>query len=162
MRKLKRNQLKWTASGNQKLNPMPGNFLVLWETGWLMSEPVVCWYWKCFFRTAERWLVQQASAGKCYSVQSRMTGRHRRMGTERLRNWNLHVAGNPCLGFHAGSLNANCGEGFVDAGVVDEFTSNFRNFCLKSMGHQGRDRRSTRIHCRWSKTEVSKLSMRWH
>lgn len=94
-------------------------------------SPVVCWYCKCFFRATERWLVHQASAGNCSSVQAGMAERHHRMGTERLRNRNLHVAGKPYLGFRCDSLTANCGEGLVDVGVVGEFISNFRAFCLR-------------------------------
>lgn len=95
------------------------------------------------------------------SVQTGMAERHHRMGTERLRDRKLWVAGKPCLGFRFGSLTANCGEGLVDGGVVGEFISNFRAFCLRKinlMGHKGKDRTSTHIHCRLTKKEVSKVS----
>lgn len=68
---------------------------------------------------------------KCSSVQDEMAARYCRMGAERLRNRNPHVAGKPCLGFRVGSLTADCGKGLVDVGVVIEFISNIRAFCLR-------------------------------
>lgn len=75
-----------------------------------MNEPHGLLVLQVFLQGAERWIGHQPSAGKCLSVQPRMAKRNHSMGTERLRNRNLCIAGTPGLGRDAVSPTANWGK----------------------------------------------------